>query len=372
MKPGTDAASATGAAMEQLREQRLQALFTALAAAPHEHDFFALLRRIESLRPQAPRFGRALRPALEPLRLGQKAELHFAVSALAGLERSAKGAPRLLVRFFGLFGPHGPMPLHLTEYVRERRRQHADPTPERFFDIFHHRLLALFYRAWAQGQPVVQHDRPHDDRYAAWLGAAVGVAGLAPAGDALPPGAGQHQAGLLSSRSRHPEGLAKLLARHFGMPVVIEEHVPHWMNFATADRSRLGFARNRFERFDSAAAQLGSTAAAGHKVWDRQSRFRIVLGPMSLAQYLAFQPCSPALRALREWVRQYVGIDLLWDAELRLARAEVPEPLLRARPQLGRSAWLGRRARDRAPSDRRDLRLRPESVHIAARTGAPS
>jgi type VI secretion system protein ImpH len=367
VKPGADPVAV---ALAQQRQHQLQALFEAVQAAPHEHDFFALLRRIESLRPDAPRFGRALRPAPEPLRLGQKAELAFAVSALAGFEGSATGAPRLQVRFFGLFGPQGPMPLHLTEYVRERRRQHGDPTSERFFDIFHHRLLSLFYRAWAQGQPVVQHDRPHDDRYAAWLGSAIGVAGLVPQGDALPPSARQHQAGLLASRSRHPEGLAKLLARHFGLAVRIEEHVPHWLHFAAPDRSRLGFARNRTQRFSSAAAQLGSTAAAGSKVWDRQSRFRIVLGPMSLAKYRAFQPGSPALRALREWVRHFVGLDLQWDVELCLARAEVPEPLLRERPQLGRSAWLGSRERDRHASDRRDLRLHPESLHANARTGA--
>jgi type VI secretion system protein ImpH len=366
VKPDADPAVA---ALAQQRQQQLQTLFQSLQAAPHEHDFFALLRRIESLRPEAPRFGRALRPALEPLRLGQKAELAFAVSALAGFEHSSIGAPRLLVRFFGLFGPQGPMPLHLTEYVRERRRQHADPTPEHFFNIFHHRLLSLFYRAWAQSQPAVQHDRPHDDRYATWLGSAIGVAGLAAQDDALPPSARQYQAGLLASRSRHPEGLAKLLARHFGMTVRIEEHVPHWLYLAAPDRSRLGFARNRVERFSSSSAQLGTSAAAGHKVWDRQSRFRILLGPMSLAKYRAFQPGSPALRALREWVRQFVGLDLQWDVELCLARAEVPEPLLRTRPQLGRGAWLGSRVRDRDVSDRRDLRLHPESLHANARTG---
>lgn len=367
MKPASRAAAAPGAPE---RQRRLQALFDALEAAPHDHDFFALLRRIESLLPESPRFGRALRPSQEALRLGQRAELDFAVAALADVERGGPHGPRLAVRFFGLFGPQGPMPLHLTEYVRERRRQHADPTPERFFDIFHHRLLALFYRAWAQAQPVVQHDRPADDRYAAWLGATLGAAGLAPEGDALPAGARLHQAGLLATRSRHPEGLAKVLARHFRMPVHIAEHVAHWMPFAVVDRSRLGFARNRSERFDSAAAQLGGSAAAGHKVWDRQSRFRIVLGPMTLAQYRALQPGSAAFRALREWVRQYVGLDLLWDVELRLARAELPEPLLRERPQLGRSAWLGRRAKDRQAGDRGDLRLRPDSPLFAARTGA--
>jgi type VI secretion system protein ImpH len=75
---------------------------------------------------------------------------------------------------------------------------------------------------------------------------------------------------------------------------------------------------------------------------------------------------------LREWVRQFVGLDLQWDVELCLARAEVPEPLLRERPQLGRSAWLGSRSRDRHVSDRRDLRLQPEGLHANARTGALS
>ena len=183
----------------------------------------------------------------------------FAVSALAGLEHGSRGAPRLLVRFFGLFGPQGPMPLHLTEYVRERRRQHADPTPERFFDIFHHRLLSLFYRAWAQSQPVVQHDRPHDDRYAAWLGSTIGVAGLAPQHDALPPTARQYQAGLLASRSRHPEGLAKLLARHFGMAVRIEEHVP---TGCTSPRPTVPAWASRATGPNASAAPPPSSAAA--------------------------------------------------------------------------------------------------------------
>ena len=352
--------------------QQLQALLDALQAAPHEHDFFALLRRIEALTPQSPRFGRALRPALEPLRLGQKAELDFAVAALAGLERGANGVPRLGVRFFGLFGPQGPMPLHLTEYVRERLRQRGDPTPERFFDIFHHRLLTLFYRAWAQGQPTAQHDRPHDDRYAAWLGSAIGVAGLAPAADALPGPARLHQAGLLASRSRHAEGLASILSRYFRLPVRIEQHVPHWMRFDADDRSRLGYARNRPERGATAPALLGRSAAAGSKVWDRQFKFRIALGPLTLAQYHAFLPGGTAWKPLREWVRQYAGLDLLWDVELCIDHRQMPDARLGRHVQLGRTAWAGRRARDRTTVHRHDLRLRPESRWAEASTGDPA
>src|SRR3546814_13244173 len=37
--------------------------------------------------------------------------------------------------FFGLGGPNGPLPLHITEYVRERQRNNADSTSKRFLEI---------------------------------------------------------------------------------------------------------------------------------------------------------------------------------------------------------------------------------------------
>ena len=89
------------------------------ALQPWSHDFFALLRRIQAERADLPPLGTALRPAGEPLRLGQDVELDFAPAALSSWRMSElTGVPRLGVRFFGLFGPMGPMPLHLTEFVR--------------------------------------------------------------------------------------------------------------------------------------------------------------------------------------------------------------------------------------------------------------
>lgn len=69
------------------------------------------------------------------------------------------------VRFFGMLGPNGPLPLHLTEYARSRSIHAGDQTLVRFLDIFHHRFMALFYRAWAQAQPTVSLDRPGEDRF---------------------------------------------------------------------------------------------------------------------------------------------------------------------------------------------------------------
>jgi type VI secretion system protein ImpH len=256
------------------------------------------------------------------------------------------------------------MPLHLTEYARERLRLRGDPTLARFLDMFHHRLLALFYRAWAQAQPAVHRDRPGDDRFSAWLGAGFGLDAKPAGRGSIPPEAQLFQAGLLGTRSRHPEGLAKLLSQFFGVPVRIEQHVAQWLALAEEDRSRLGFARSRPERRQASAALLGKTATSGRKLRDRQYKFRIALGPLTLAQYHGFLPGGAAWRALRDWVRQYTGLDLQWDVQLILARDDVPEPRAGRRVQLGISAWLGRNGHARDRGDRGDLRVRPDTSFL--------
>jgi len=341
------------------RAASLATLFASLAAAPREHDFFAVLRHVEALRLEDPRLGEALRPQQEGIRLGQLAELNFAPAALESFELDAQPAPRLGVRFFGLLGPQGPMPLHFTEYVRERLRHRGDATLARFLDVFHHRLLTLFYRAWSQAQPTAQHDRPDDDRFAVWLGASFGARqGRA---SSLPATSPLHQAGLLGARSRHPEGLGKVLRQYFRVPVRIEQHVPQWLALEGEDRSRLGFARNLGERSRFPAPRLGRSSTSGGRWLDRQFKFRLVVGPLALARYLDFLPGGSAWSRLSEWVVQYTGLDLRWDVQLVLARAEVPAPRLGDGVRLGVTTWIGRST---SPSDRGDLRLRPATSSL--------
>jgi len=348
----------------ELTSSPLTRLFDELAAAPYAFDFFALMRRVDALSPSAPRLGRALRPSFEPVRLGQDPELDFAPAAISSHEASAYGPPRIGVRFFGLFGPHGPLPLHLTEYARERLRHHADPGFARFADLFHHRLLALFYRAWAQAQPTVQHDRPSDDQFAKWLGA---LFGLAPRElrerDAVSDDAKRFQAGILSRGVKNAEGLVMLLRRHFGVPVRVQGFVGHWMALRDADRTRL--ATVRIGQRAQTSAQLGVGATIGSKVWDRQSKFRIHFGPLTLAQYESFLPGSPALPVLRDWVRQYLGLARVWDVRLALAGDDVPAAALGRATRLGYTSWLGgarRRAAPHASAARDDLVFSPEAM----------
>jgi len=206
------------------------AFFAALADHPHEYDFYQALRRLDTLFRDHPRLGRSRRPAEDPVRLCQEPSLAFSPATLTRCERSARVQPRLSVAFGGMFGPQGPLPLHLTEYARDRIINSADPTFSRFLDIFHHRMLSLVYRAWADAQPTVQFDRPESDRFAAYVGSLCGIGHTSLQNrDAMPDLAKLYFSGRLSCQARNPEGLQAMLAEFFRLPMRLVEFVGRWL-----------------------------------------------------------------------------------------------------------------------------------------------
>ncbi len=340
-------------------ETDVLAFFAALADAPYRYDFYQTLRRLECLFPDKPRWGQALRPVDEPVRLGQDPDLSFAPASLASFRSEPGGrAPRLQVRLFGLLGPNGPMPLHITEYARERLRHAGDPTLSRFLDLLNHRFIALLYRAWAQAQPHVSHDRPSDDRFALYVGAFVGQAPRALRDrDTVPDAARLFHAGALLRQVRNAEGLASIVRQFFGVAVRVEEFVGHWLVLGRSERTHL--ARE--------GAVLGVGAVIGGRVWDRQHKFRLHLGPLTFAQYESFLPGGARLQQLVDWVRFYFCFELDWDVRLRLEEGGVPPLRLAGGGRLGWTAWLGHR---RAGSDADDLCLDAESLVDPGRAGA--
>ena len=331
-----------------------------LEKQPWGHDFYLTLRRFECLHANKPRIGQSLRPADDALRLGQEPALDFAPAAISAFKNIPGRPPRLEQRFFGLLGPNGPLPLHLTEYTRERLLHKNDATLARFLDIFHHRFLSLFYRAWAQAQPTVNLDRPKEDRFALYIGA---LAGLGSPSQRNRDAAGDHVklffSGLLSRQVRNRDGLEALLAGFFRLPVKVESFVGHWLSLPASEWSRLGAG--------TAAARLGLGAVLGSRIWDRQHKFRLHLGPLSLEEYRCFLPGGAGLPKLVALVRQYLSMELEWDVRLILAKNEAPKLSLGGGQQLGLTSWLGREAANR---DKADLTLDAERMFANAARAA--
>ncbi len=300
----------------------------------HGFSFYAIMRMLEAVHPESPRFGRSIRPQQDALRLAQEPSVIHAPAALSSFEAGDVDRPdRLLVHFFGLFGPDGPLPLHLTEYARDRRRNHNDATFQRFADIFHHRAISLFYRAWADVRPTVSFDRPEQDRFGDYVGALIGLStpGLRNR-DSMPDLTKLHFAGLLALQTRNAEGLGQILSEFFTMPVRVESFIGGWLRLPAQDYTRLGDGE--------ATAGLGRSAVLGGKVWSRQHRFRLVFGPLDLANYERLLPGGLSFHRLVPIVRNYAGDQLVWDISLILQADEVPDLRLGQQGRLGWTTWL--------------------------------
>jgi type VI secretion system protein ImpH len=111
---------------------------------------------------------------------------------------------------------------------------------------------------------------------------------------------------------------------------------------------------------------LGGGATVGARVWDRQSSFRVVLGPMSLDLYRRLLPEGAGLPALVAILLNCVGRELMWSVNLVLKRDEVPPLALGQSGQLGRTAWLCSRP---LPRDADDLTL-DSATHDPGRMAA--
>lgn len=310
------------------------ALGEALKKRPHRFGFYAVLRRYECIFKTSARFGESQHAKEDPIRLAQTPSLAFATSTLARFEERGEAKLRYLVgNFFGLYGPHGPLPAHITEYARDRMLHHGDRTLVGFLDIFHHRMMSLFYRAWANSQPVVQFDRPETDQFSQFVASLLGMG--VPAmrrRDSMPDSAKFFYAGQTLPHTRHAEGLHSILADFFRLPVRIREFVGEWLPLPMDARCRLGET--------TLTGTLGVTAVAGERVWDCQHKFRIVVGPLRLEEYRRLLPGGDSLRRLVDIVRNYTSDEYEWDLQLLLERHEIPSLHLGDENPLGWSSWM--------------------------------
>jgi type VI secretion system protein ImpH len=326
------------------RRESVAGILARVGQEPWKAGFFATLRAVEAADPHDVPLGRARRPEDEPLRLGQEPDLAFAPATISGvLPGSSARPPRLRSRFLGLFGPNGPLPLHLTEYARQRIRNHGDHTFAAFADLFHHRVLALFYRAWADARVAPGADRPERDPFARHLAclAGIGLPGLR-GRDSVPDTVRMQFAGRIGSSSRQPDAIERALADQLGVPVRVREFVGHWQPLDVGDRCRLG-------RSGAETGALGRTAVLGEAVWLVEDRFRVTLGPMSLDAYRELRPDRESGRRMQDLIRSLAGREFDWEVEWIVRKEEVPPLKLDGSSGLGIDAWAVTRRHERDP-----------------------
>jgi type VI secretion system protein ImpH len=238
--------------------------------------------------------------------------------------------------FFGLLGGQGALPLAYTEQIAGREQTHRDYAAREFFDIFSNRATALFYAAWKKYRLPLHYETDRDERYLPLLLALAGVSQEQTRSE-LQGGPGalfdEAIAGYALAARHRPSSAAYLqhtLSDYFGVPVRVEQFIGRWYDVPPDQLTVLGEIN----------ATLGATALAGERVWQRDMRARLVIGPLSKKEYEAFLPCGGHSQALERMLTLLAGLTLEYEVSLVLRREEVAPSRLGAGARLGWDAFL--------------------------------
>ncbi|HEY3974396.1 MAG TPA: type VI secretion system baseplate subunit TssG [Candidatus Sulfotelmatobacter sp.] len=319
-----------------------------LRREPFSFDFFQAVRLLERFLPERTSVGQFAHPETEVARFGANPSLAFPASQIQGMEWPEQKPAHMTVNFMGLTGPEGVLPNPYTTLLIERLRFN-DSAPRDFLDIFNHRMISLFYRAWRKYRFDVACEEGERDLFSRHL---LSLLGLGTDGlrdrQAVTDDTLIYYAGLLAQRPRSAQALQQILADYFEVPVAIEQFAGGWYRL---DRE----TQCRFSDGKSESDELGFGAVVGDEVWNQQSKVRVVLGPLSLERYADFLPDGSAWETLQAWVRFFSNDEWDFEVQLILEREQVPACTLGAEgvsgPQLGWVSWVKSVPFNRDPDD---------------------
>jgi type VI secretion system protein ImpH len=327
-------------------------LINDINAEPWRFDFYSVLRRIERSYPGRPRIGDSAARREEYLALGQDPYMDFPAANLSALEREAEGRFRVLVKFLGLLGPQGALPLSTTEEAYSWNLMREDAFP-RFLDLLNHRFLQLFFRAWSDARPIGQHDRPDADRFIAYIGAMIGI-GSEPYRnlDSVPDKAKLAFSGLMAPQAKSASRLRSLVSGLFKVAVEIDEFVGSRLVLEPADRTTVG-ARN---------STLGGGMLLGASAYSVQDKFSIRVFVKSMDEYVTYLPTGQHCQPLAEIIFFYIGDQLEWTVELAIPAGAIEPVRLSQFGQLGWTSWIAPNWAETDRTHRCDARFHPAEI----------
>jgi type VI secretion system protein ImpH len=340
-----------GAAAMPRTGERERAAHTAMRALlrqrPRGFAFFRAVHLLSRLYPHRKPIGEWHDPSTEVLRFTVPPSLAFPPTEIATLdldELSQDRPARMGVLFYGLTGPQGVLPHPYTQHAADRTRA-RDTAMRDFLDLFHHRMLSLFYRAWARHRYVESVESGRPDRLRDHLLDLIGFGTReVQQRTVLRDEVLAYYAGLFAAGPRSAAGLAQLVADYFAVRAQVEQFVGTWRTLTAGGQFGVGA--------DDDDGRLGF-GVVGDAVWDPQARVRLRIGPLTRRQFDAFLPGGEAHPALVALARLYANDQVGVEAQLVLARDEVPGVRLGDAdvPTLGFGTWLTVRPMARDPDE---------------------
>ncbi|WP_395479950.1 type VI secretion system baseplate subunit TssG [Candidatus Curculioniphilus buchneri] len=321
----------------KITSSQIDTLLTDVEKFPWRFSLFSLLRYIDARSNSAYPLGRAPLPRYDIIRLGQSPTMVFVTQQIASIVTNKVKRKRIEIYDFGLFGPDGPLPLFLTEYAYQCQHQDNDARLTEFFNLFHHRLITLLYRAWADTQACISLDRSDSHRFNNYVACLIGKKYSLQDNNRLSLVC-YYMSGHFTRRIRNSSGLVQILEHYFRVPVTLRENLFSWITLSENQQFKL-----------SKSIPLGYRSYLGIAIPDRKLTIEIILGPLSKQQYQDFMINSSKSRSmygrklteLSNLVQQYFGFEYNWQLRLILNKNHYKSCCLNWAYSLGRNCWVG-------------------------------
>lgn len=339
-----------------------------LKTAPHRFEFFQAVRLWQRLarrayrragKPEPAAVGHTGPPHAESLRFRTLPSHTFPAGQIASLRQSPAedGEPwapaEMVVTFLGLTGPAGVLPQHYTQLVIDRTR-HKDFALRDFLDLFHHRTISLFQRAWEKYRYPIGIELAALDADAVadmFTRCLYCLVGLGSGEERFGEGALRNRielsdevqlyyGGYFAHWPRNATSLETMIGDFWQLPMRVLQFQGQWLRLAREDQTSMPTRGT----WGNTNTRLGVDTVAGERIWSVEHRFRIRLGPLTYDQFQRFTPPGRELTALAQLVRMYVGVEFDFDVQPVLLAREVPGCRLGGEPagasRLGWNTWL--------------------------------
>ena len=296
---------------------------------------------------------------IESLRTNIKNELAEAdLSVQEGEESSEQKRLWLTPSFIGFLGPNGTLPRHYLERIASHEMYMRDKGPRAFLDTYSNRAVALFFGAWKKYRLELHHESNGRNGFLPLL-MALGGMGHATLRDRLnPTGEGvldeslAYYSGALRHRPISAIQIQKILSDYFQTQIVIQQFVGQWYSLPREHQSVLGIAN----------ATLGGSALAGQRVWQRDLRIALKIGPLRKKDFERFLPREVAAKALEQMLKLFVGLTIEFEVQLILHADDVGSADLSDHRTSGRLGWDTFLATKKQDHDRSDVRYTMNAV----------
>ena len=322
--------------METASRRTRAPLIENLLTAPHQFDFFQVVRILENWRLDLKPIGQNALIDHECARIQFVTSSAHSASEVdrIGILKNAKKQTLVTVNFANSLSTiHSPLPPPLFDLLQDRNRV-KDFSFYDFSNIFSARMAGILYNLRKKIETGLVNKSPLQTSLGKVVGDLCGVTFIKPNYFSISVNGLSCYADAFWHRPRTLLKFQKLVSDYFGIPTKTESFIGGWRQMNHDQTTKIGFCKNTYNA-------LGTSATLGTRIWDQTKAVKIRLFHLHWKSYVQSIPGRKIHEQLQDFCRLYFSPNFTILIENQIQSNHSKALFLANKPRLGYTSWLG-------------------------------